>query len=80
MTGHMSPRERALRTLSAPYSLGLRLREAGVAPEVICDYLDVELDNLDSFYRLADAKLAAAESRIAVPMSARTPLSDRTNR
>ncbi|MCV7256629.1 hypothetical protein HZU40_18320 [Mycolicibacterium fluoranthenivorans] len=80
MTGHMSPRERALRTLSAPYSLGLRLREAGVAPEVICDYLDVELDNLDAFYRLADAKLAAAESRIAVPKSAKTPLSDRTNR
>lgn len=66
MTSSMSRRERALRALSAPYSLGLRLREAGVAPEVICDYLDVELDNLDSFYRLADAKLAAAEGRIAV--------------
>lgn len=56
-----------MRSLAAPYSLGLRLRDAKVAPEVICDYLDVEVDNLDAFYRLAEAKLAAAESRIAAP-------------
>jgi hypothetical protein len=65
MNVYLSPRERALRALPGPYSLGLRLREAGVEPEVICEYLDVELEHLGAFFRLADAKLAAAEHRIA---------------
>ncbi|MBI3227505.1 MAG: hypothetical protein HYZ39_20865 [Mycolicibacterium cosmeticum] len=65
MNVYLSPQERALRALPGPYSLGLRLREAGVEPEVICDYLDVELEHLGAFLRLAEAKLAAAERRIS---------------
>jgi hypothetical protein len=43
-----------------PYSLALRLRDAGVAPEVVCEYLDVEIDALEGIYRVAEAKLRAA--------------------
>lgn len=43
-----------------PYSLALRLRDAGVAREVVCEYLSVEESALDGFYRIAEAKLAAA--------------------
>jgi hypothetical protein len=53
-------RERALRKLPLPYSLALRLRDAGVAPEAICEYLDVDLASLAGLYRIAEAKLAAA--------------------
>ncbi len=34
--------ERALRQLPLPYSLALRLRAAGAAPDAICEYVDVE--------------------------------------
>ncbi|OBG88501.1 hypothetical protein A5733_07400 [Mycobacterium sp. NS-7484] len=53
-------REQALRALPLPYSLALRLRDAGVAREVVCEYLSVEESALDGFYRIAEAKLAAA--------------------
>jgi hypothetical protein len=33
---------RTLDRLPLPYSLALRLRDAGVAPEVVCEYVDVE--------------------------------------
>jgi len=56
-------RETALRTLPLPYSLALRLRDAGVAPEVICEYVGVEDASLASIYRVAEAKLAAAQQR-----------------
>ncbi|MGV0812493.1 hypothetical protein ABQF34_11095 [Mycolicibacterium boenickei] len=52
--------ERALRALPLPYSLALRLRDVGVAREVVCEYLSVEESALDGLYRLAEAKLAAA--------------------
>ena len=55
--------ERALRKLPLPYSLVLRLREAGVAPEVVSEYVGVEEDALDGVYRIAEAKLSAAEDR-----------------
>jgi hypothetical protein len=57
MARELSARERALRSLPLPYSLALRLRDAGVAPEVICEYLDVEQDALAGIYRMAEAKL-----------------------
>jgi hypothetical protein len=43
--------------------LALRLRDAGVAPEVICEYVAVELTALEGLYQLAEAKLAAASHR-----------------
>jgi hypothetical protein len=57
MARELSARERALRKLPLPYSLALRLRDAGVAPEVVCEYLDVEETSLDGIYRVAEAKL-----------------------
>ena len=59
----LSPHESALRKLPLPYSLALRLREAGVAPEVVSEYVGVEEDALDGVYRIAEAKLSAAEDR-----------------
>jgi hypothetical protein len=56
-------REQALRVLPLPYSLALRLRDAGVAPELVCEYVDVELEALDGVYRVAEAKLDAAQQR-----------------
>jgi hypothetical protein len=52
-------REQALRSLPLPYSLALRLRDAGVAPEVICEYVGVEEASLAGVLRIAEAKLAA---------------------
>ena len=52
-----------LRKLPLPYSLALRLRDAGVAPEVVCEYVAVEKDSLDGVYRVAEAKLLAEQQR-----------------
>jgi hypothetical protein len=46
--------------LPLPYSLALRLRDAGVAAEVICEYVDVDKAALENLYGLAEAKLRAA--------------------
>lgn len=51
--------EAALRRLPDAHSLALRLRAAGVADEVICAYLQVEPEGLDSVFELARTKLAA---------------------
>ena len=59
MADHLSERERALRKLPVPYSLALRLRDAGVARELICDYVGVEDAALDVLFRIAEAKLIA---------------------
>jgi hypothetical protein len=59
MTDLRDARERALRELPLPYSLALRLRDAGVAPDVVSEYLSVEESALDGIYRIAEAKLAA---------------------
>jgi hypothetical protein len=56
-------RERALRKLPLPYSLALRLRDAGVAPEAICEYVDVDPASLAGLYRIAEAKLSAAQQQ-----------------
>ena len=62
MSDELSQRERALRRLPLPYSLALRLRDVGVAADVICQYLDVEQVALDGLYRMAEAKLVAAQN------------------
>ena len=56
-----SEREKALRKLPLPYSLALRLRDAGVAREVVCEYVGVEEAALDGLYRIAEAKLIALQ-------------------
>lgn len=56
-------REYALRLLPLPYSLALRLRDAGVAPEFICEYLGVEPSAMAGIYRIGEAKLAAAQQQ-----------------
>ena len=59
MADEPSQRERALRRLPLPYSLALRLRDAGVAADVICQYVNIEQAALDGLYRIAEAKLLA---------------------
>ena len=61
MADELSEREQALRKLPLPYSLALRLRDAGVAAEVICEYVNVEQVALNGVYRIAEAKLLAAQ-------------------
>jgi hypothetical protein len=64
MIDELSQREQALRRLPLPYSLALRLRDAGVAAEVICQYVDIEQDGIDGFYRIAEAKLLAVQETL----------------
>jgi hypothetical protein len=64
----LSGREAALRKLPVPYSLALRLREAGVAREVICEYVGVEDASLDGIYRIADEKLFALQTQREAPV------------
>jgi DNA-directed RNA polymerase specialized sigma24 family protein len=49
--------EDALRRLPEAHSLALRLRDAGVADEVICEYLHIEPEGLDTLLDLARRKL-----------------------
>jgi DNA-directed RNA polymerase specialized sigma24 family protein len=51
--------EAALRKLPDAHSLALRLRDAGVADEVICQYLQIEDEGLESLVLLARKKLEA---------------------
>ena len=64
VANELSQRERALRRLPLPYSLALRLRDAGVAPEVVCEYLNVEVDSLEGIYRMAEAKLRRSKQQV----------------
>jgi hypothetical protein len=61
MADELSEREQALRQLPLSYSLALRLRDAGVAADVICQYVNVERAALGDLYRIAEAELLAAE-------------------
>ncbi|UVO13652.1 hypothetical protein NM962_05985 [Mycobacterium sp. SVM_VP21] len=61
-TGHRY--EAALRRLPDAHSLALRLRAAGVADEVICQYLQIEPEGLDSVIKLAHQKLDAELHKI----------------
>ena len=65
MTDESSQREQALRRLPLPYSLALRLRDAGVAADVICQYVNVEEAALLGVYRIAEAKLIAAQKALS---------------
>lgn len=67
MADDLSEREAALRKLPVPYSLALRLRQAGVAREVICEYVGVEDASLDGIYRIADEKLSALQAQREAP-------------
>ena len=60
MVDELRPREQALRELPLTYSLALRLRDAGVAPDVVSEYVGVEEASLAGLYRIAEAKLATA--------------------
>ncbi|NDV09403.1 hypothetical protein GXW84_33905 [Rhodococcus sp. IEGM 248] len=60
MASSLTPREQALRRLPHPYSLALRLRDAGVADDQMCTYLDIDTHALPPLLELADAKLTAA--------------------
>jgi len=61
MADELGEREQALRRLPLPYSLALRLRDAGVDADVICQYVNVEQAALPGLYRIAEAKLLAAQ-------------------
>jgi hypothetical protein len=54
-------RAHSLQRLPMPYATALRLRDAGIADEVIAECVGVELDALATFMQIAHAKLAAAE-------------------
>jgi hypothetical protein len=60
----LSTREEALRPLPLIDSLALRLRDAGVAPEVVCEYVDVEPAALPALYRMAEARLLAVQGNL----------------
>jgi hypothetical protein len=61
------PRAESLQRLPLPYATALRLRDAGIADEVIAECVGVELDTLATFMRVAEAKLAAAASEPPPP-------------
>jgi hypothetical protein len=52
--------EQALRKLPLSYSLAFRLRDAGVASAMVCEYVGVEEGSLAGIYRMAEAKLIAS--------------------
>jgi hypothetical protein len=54
---------RALERLPLPYATALRLRDAGIADDVIAESVGVDLDALPTFMRVAEAKLAAASDQ-----------------
>ena len=66
MDHELTARESALRKLPLPYSLALRLRDAGVAPEVVSEYVGVDEAALEGVYRIAEAKLSAAQRSLTV--------------
>ncbi|MGA8327973.1 MAG: hypothetical protein WB777_01610 [Mycobacterium sp.] len=57
--GHddVDPHEAALRRLPEAHSLALRLKKAGIADEVVCGYLHVEPEGLETVLRVASEKL-----------------------
>lgn len=55
----MDAYEAALRRLPEAHSLALRLRNAGAADEVVCTYLHIEPEGLETLLRVAEQKLAA---------------------
>ena len=54
--------EMALRRLPEAHSLALRLHDAGIACDVICDYLRIEPEGFGTLLDLARRKLETALS------------------
>ena len=63
VAAHRGRRDDALDRLPLPYSTALRLRDAGITNEVIAERVGVEPEAMDTFMRLAQAKLDAAGYR-----------------
>lgn len=59
----VDPHEAALRRLPETHSLLLRLRQAGVADPVICDYLHIEPEGLHTLLEVAERKLTTELAR-----------------
>jgi hypothetical protein len=57
------PRAEFLQRLPLPYATALRMRDAGIADEVIAECVGVDPDALPTFMRVAEAKLAAASEK-----------------
>jgi hypothetical protein len=53
----------SLQRLPLPYATALRMRDAGIADDVIAECIGVEVDALPTFMRVAEAKLAAASEK-----------------
>jgi hypothetical protein len=64
VTKEHTEREQALRILPLPYSLALRLRDAGVEADVISQYVGVDAASLAGVLRIAEQKLSAAEEQV----------------
>lgn len=60
---HRGRRDDALDQLPLPYSTALRLRDAGITSEVIAERVGVKPQAMDTFMRLAQAKLEATGYR-----------------
>jgi hypothetical protein len=52
--------EAALRSLPEAYSLALRLQDAGVTDDVLCEYLHIERESLSTLLEMARRKLNSA--------------------
>ena len=53
-------RAESLQRLPLPYATALRMRDAGIADDVIAECIGVDVDALPTFMRVAEAKLATA--------------------
>jgi hypothetical protein len=60
MAHDMDAYEAALRQLPEAHSLALRLKRAGVSDDIVCGYLNIEPEGLDTLLRVAQEKLDAA--------------------
>lgn len=59
VAARQSERAEAMRHLPGPYSLALRLRDAGLTNELIAECLAVEREAVGLLLQVAEAKLAA---------------------
>ena len=66
MDDELNQRERALRRLPLPYSLALRLRDAGVSAELIRQFVNIEPAALDRLCRVAEVELLAVRQPSAL--------------
>jgi DNA-directed RNA polymerase specialized sigma24 family protein len=55
-------RAESLQRLPLPYATALQLRDEGMTDEAIAERLELDIDALPTFMRVAEAKLAAASA------------------